>query len=130
MGGLVPNPNDMEVITALNGVFSEPRLTALRAWRDAHDPNFFAAGRRLHRIAYRLNIHPTAGANPRGKWFKFLKSYLKERPNGVGGSKNHDIILAAIDGLLMIRPTVLASVFGHVMVRGQNFRPESITERS
>jgi hypothetical protein len=100
MGGLVPNPNDLEVINALNGVFSEPRLTALRDWKDAHDPNFFAAGRRLHRIAYRLKIHPTTGANPRGRWFKFLKNFLKERPNGVGGSKNHDIILAAIDGFV------------------------------
>src|SRR5260370_9555231 len=104
MGSLVPNPNDMEVINALNSVFFDPRLTALRTWMTTagNDPNLFAAGRHLHRIAYRLNIHPTSGAgtNPRGRWFKFLQSFLNERPDGAGKAKNHDIILTALDGFV------------------------------
>lgn len=98
MGALVPNPNDLQVINQLNGLFSEPRLTTLRNWIAANDPNFFAGGKKLHRIAYRLNLAPTGGANPRGRWFKYLKDFLKERPDGSGRPKNHDIILTALDG--------------------------------
>ena|ERR1700682_3002146 len=104
MGGLVPSPADMEVINALNSVFSEPRLTKLRTWMatSGNDKSLFTAGRNLHRIAYRLKIHPTSGAgtNPRGRWFKFLKEYLKERPDGAGHPKNHDIILAALESFV------------------------------
>ncbi len=104
MGGLVPSPADMEVINALNSVFSDPRLTALRTWMDTagNDKQLFAGGRNLHRIAYRLKIHPNsnAGTNPRGRWFKFLKDFLKERPDGVGHPKNHDIILAALESFV------------------------------
>ena len=84
MGGLVPSPYDMEAINALNTVFSIPHLTNLRTFMAANDTNFFAAGRHLHRIAYRLKIHPSsnAGNNPRGRWFKFLKHNLGERPGG------------------------------------------------
>jgi hypothetical protein len=98
MGGLVPNPNDLQVLNQLNSLFSEPRLDVLRAWISANDPKFFAAGRHLHRLAYRLNIAPTTGPNPRGRWFKFLKDFLKERPYGPGGPRNFEIILSALDG--------------------------------
>jgi hypothetical protein len=100
MGGLVPSPYDMEAINALNTVFSIPHLTNLRTWMPAprNDANFFAAGRHLHRIAYRLKIHPSssAGNNPRGRWFKFLKDNLKERPGGAATPSNHDIILSEL----------------------------------
>jgi hypothetical protein len=98
MGSLVPNPNDLQVINQLNDLFSQPRLKGLRDWISANDPNFFAPGRHLFRIAYRLNIAPAAGANPRGRWFKFLKDFLNDRPDGSGKPKNHDIILTALDG--------------------------------
>jgi hypothetical protein len=90
----------MEAINALNSLFSEPRLTILRQWMAANDQSFFASGRKLHRIAYRLKVHPTSGAatNPRGRWFKFLKETLKERPDGTGHPKNHDLILSALEG--------------------------------
>src|SRR5690349_15042502 len=98
MGGLVPNPNDLQAINQLDDLFSQPRLKGLRDWMSANDSNLFAPGRRLFRIAYRLNIAPTAGSNPRGRWFKFLKDFLNDRPDGPGKPKNHDIILTALDG--------------------------------
>ena len=41
LGSLVPNPNDMEAINALNSLFSEPRLTGLRQWMAANDKSLF-----------------------------------------------------------------------------------------
>ncbi len=104
MGALVPNPNDMEVINALNTLFSDPHLTKLRNWMSgAHgDPNLFASGRHLFRISYRLKVHPThmTVTNPRGRWFAFLKFCLGERPYGAGQPTNHDIILSALGGFV------------------------------
>jgi hypothetical protein len=104
MGALVPNPNDMQVINALNSLFSEPRITGLRTWMatSGNDKHLFAPGRNLHRIAYRLKIHPSAGTgtNPRGRWFKFIKEFLKERPDGPGHPRNHDIILTALESFV------------------------------
>lgn len=104
MGGLVPNPNDLEVINQLDDLFSEPRLDALRQWMATagNDPELFFPGRHLHRIAYRLQIFPTSAVatNPKGRWFKFLRDCLKERPNGPGTSTNHDIILSALAGFV------------------------------
>jgi hypothetical protein len=99
MGSLVPSPYDMEAINALNTVFSIPHLSNLRTWIAANDPNFFdVANRHLHRIAYRLKAHPSsaAGNNPRGRWFKFLKHNLGERPSGAGTPTNHDFILTGL----------------------------------
>jgi hypothetical protein len=102
MGSLVPSPYDMEAINALNSVFSIPHLTNLRTWMAPHDANFFARGRHLHRIAYRLKAHPSVrtGNNPRGRWFKFLKHNLGEKPGGAGTDTNHDIILTALDSFV------------------------------
>ena len=147
MGSLVPNPNDMEVINALNSVFSDPRLTALRTWMTTagNDPNLFAAGRHLHRIAYRLNIHPTSGAgtNPRGRWFKFLQSFLNERPDGAGKAKNHDIILTALDGFVSDPHCAGIHFWGdleleagfirdgaNLLIHSADFQSELITKRS
>jgi hypothetical protein len=102
MGALVPSPYDMEAINALNSVFSMPRLGGLRIWIAAHDTDFFVLGRHLHRIAYRVKAHPSSssGNNPRGRWFKFLKQNLRERPGGAHTQTNHDIILTALGGFV------------------------------
>jgi hypothetical protein len=76
MGGLIPNPNDLEVIDALNTRFSGTRLQKLRDHiRDKTD-DFFEPGRRLKRISWRLKVFPSSGIRPKGRWLTFLGSIL------------------------------------------------------
>jgi hypothetical protein len=76
MGSLIPNPNDQEILDKLNNRFSPVGLTALRQFMTASGDDTFNASRTLHRISYRLKLHPTSGARPRARWFKFLKDML------------------------------------------------------
>ena len=76
MGGLIPNPNDIEVITKLNDRFTGAELIALRRHMSANHDDMFNPARHLHRISYRLKIYPTSGTRPRARWFIFLRDLI------------------------------------------------------
>jgi hypothetical protein len=75
MGALIPNGNDAEIISQLNSVFSEPKLTKLRRHiRNTRD-DVFGPARHLARIAFRLKIAP-AGNRGKGRWYVFLRDLI------------------------------------------------------
>jgi hypothetical protein len=76
VGGLIPNPNDMEVIDKLNARFSGAQLAALRLFMATSHDDTFNPSRHLHRISYRLKIYPTSGPRPRARWFVFLRDLI------------------------------------------------------
>jgi hypothetical protein len=77
MGALIPNPQDLEVVDALNTRFSGSPLARLRAHIQANNDDFFAPGRRLRRITWRLRAFPVSGGNrPKGRWLTFLETIL------------------------------------------------------
>lgn len=78
MGGLIPNPNDMEVVDGLNARFSGTKLQMLRNHIQNKNDDFFAHGRHLRRITWRLKIFPTSGNRPKGRWLTFLKDILPQ----------------------------------------------------
>jgi hypothetical protein len=88
MGSLIPNPNDLEIVDQLNAVFTGTKLTNLRNFVQGANDDFFAPGRSLARISWRLNVFPTSGNKGKGRWLTFLKKIL---PGSV-----HDQILAQL----------------------------------
>jgi hypothetical protein len=76
VGGLIPNPNDIEVIDELNARFTGTGLAALRQFMANNHDDTFNPNRHLHRISYRLKIYPTSGARPRARWFVFLRDLI------------------------------------------------------
>jgi hypothetical protein len=88
MGDLIPNPNDLQIVDGLNARFSGSKLQSLRAHIQNNNDDFFAPGRRLRRITWRLNVFPTSGPKPKGRWLTFLKDIL---PQPI-----HDQILAEL----------------------------------
>ncbi|WP_128923040.1 hypothetical protein [Bradyrhizobium guangxiense] len=89
MGALIPSPNDLELIDALNTSFSGNKLKTLRKHIKDKNDDFFEPTRKLRRIAWRLKIFPVSGGNrPKGRWLKFLKDILT--------SSVHDKILAEL----------------------------------
>jgi hypothetical protein len=95
MGGLIPNPNDAEVIEKLNAQFQGDKLSKLRKHiRDKND-DFFARGRHLNRISHRLNVFPGSGSGPsrpRARWYLFLRQLI--------GTTNQIQILDALRGFV------------------------------
>jgi len=73
MGSLIPSGGDMNVISKLDTLFSEPHLTKLRTFVAGTDAQFFHPPRHLRRISYRLKIWPDG---LKGRWFYFLKHLL------------------------------------------------------
>jgi hypothetical protein len=92
MGSLIPNGNDAEVINKLNDRFQGNKLINLRRHIKGKSDDFFASDRHLHRISYRLNIFPSTGNRPKGRWYLFLRDLI--------GDTNRTKILAALKGAL------------------------------
>jgi len=92
MGGLIPNGNDAEVIDKLNKEFQGNKLRNLRTHITGKSDDFFASDRQLHRISYRLNIFPSTGDRPKGRWYVFLRDLI--------GDANRTKILAALKAAL------------------------------
>jgi hypothetical protein len=95
MGGLIPNPNDADVIDKLNAHFHGAKLTKLRDHIRSKNDDFFARGRHLHRISHRLNIFPGTGSGhsrPKGRWYLFLRQLI--------GTTNQNKILDALRGFV------------------------------
>ena len=92
MGGLIPNGNDAEVIDKLNNRFQGNKLRNLRKHIKDKGDDFFASDRQLHRISYRLNIFPSTGNRPKGRWYVFLRDLI--------GDTNRIKILAALKDAL------------------------------
>jgi hypothetical protein len=88
MGDLIPNPNDLQIVDGLNARFTGLELQNLRAHIQNNNDDFFANGRHLRRITWRLNVFPTSGPKPKGRWLTFLKDIL---PQPI-----HDQILAEL----------------------------------
>ncbi len=76
MGGLLPNPNDLQVIAQLDERFSGDQLIWLRG-QCVSDP-MFDAQRSLRRAAWRLKIAPTTGNKPAARWSWFLGKGLSQ----------------------------------------------------
>jgi hypothetical protein len=88
MGALIPNPNDIEVLNKLNTRFGPKGMEKLRQFMADNEDDTFKASRNLHRVSYRLKIHPTSGSRPRARWFVFLKTLI--------GATNSNKIKSAI----------------------------------
>jgi hypothetical protein len=76
MGSLIPNGNDAEVIDKLNARFQGNKLKSLRKHINDNTDDFFASGRKLHRISHRLKIFPSSGNRPKGRWYVFLRDII------------------------------------------------------
>ena len=76
MGALIPNGNDAEVISQLNGVFTGAKLAKLRRHIGNRHDDMFDRGRALHRISHRLKIAPTSGNRAKGRWYVFLRDLI------------------------------------------------------
>jgi hypothetical protein len=76
MGALIPNGNDAEVISQLNSVFTEPKLSKLRAHIKHTGDDVFGSTRHLARISYRLKVAPTSGNRAKGRWYVFLRDLI------------------------------------------------------
>jgi hypothetical protein len=92
MGSLIPNGNDAEVIDKLNRRFQGARLIGLRKHIKDKSDDFFAGGRKLHRISHRLKIFPSTGNRPKGRWYVFLRDLI--------GDTNRIAILSALKDAL------------------------------
>jgi hypothetical protein len=88
MGGLIPNGNDADVIDKLNTTFQGAKLARLRKHIHDNGDDVFASNRKLYRIAHRLNIFPSSGPRPKGRWYVFLRDLL--------GNANQTKILQAL----------------------------------
>lgn len=90
MGSLIPNPNDLQIVDALNTRFSGTELQNLRAYIQQYNDDFFAPARTLRRIAWRLNVFPTPtpGDPHKARWLYFLQTVLPKN--------HHDTILATL----------------------------------
>ncbi len=88
MGSLIPNPDDLVVIDGLNARFSGTKLQKLRDHMTNRNDDFFAVGRRLRRVTWRLKIFPTSSNRPKGRWLTFLNTILP--------APIHDRILAEL----------------------------------
>jgi hypothetical protein len=88
MGGLIPNPNDAEVIDKLNAQFQGAKLQKLRDHIRGTADVFFADDRHLHRISHRLRIFPSSGDRPKGRWYVLLRDLI--------GDTNRKAILKAL----------------------------------
>ena len=88
MGALIPSPNDIEVLNKLNTRFGPKGMEKLRQFMADNGDDTFKASRNLHRISYRLKIHPTSGSKPKARWFVFLKTLI--------GATNSNKIKSAI----------------------------------
>jgi hypothetical protein len=88
MGGLIPTPNDLEVVAKLNSRFSSAGLTGLRNYQAATGDVLFQNplhARTLERVSVRLGIYPSTHWG-RGRWLYFLANVLK--PSGGGATYN------------------------------------------
>ncbi len=97
MGGLIPTPNDLEVVAKLNLRFSSSGLTTLRNYQTANADRLFAPGanRTLERVSVRLGIYPTLPGG-RGRWLHFLQNILKP----ANGNATYNLIKTILDNAL------------------------------
>jgi hypothetical protein len=142
MGGLIPNPHDLNVSQKLDNKFCDPHLRNLRRrihGPGATEPHFFSDpgnARHLARISHRLKIHPDGPAPPtpaelRARWQYFLQTLLTDPVTAAqNGTTVAEVIRNALQVFVVIDdPKCTAITFGAIpndgtLPSGINYRAD------
>jgi hypothetical protein len=110
MGGVIPSGHDLNVITKLDTLFSDPHLGNLRTFVQNADPGFFRHGRHLARISLRLKIWPDG---IQGRWYYFLKELLTNAQAAQNNTTVAEVIREALS--LFVADANCKQIGFHVM---------------